>query len=105
MKNEAMISVAKCPEGYFQGCKDCRKILTQGDFAIAIRIQHLGIARHEFLAVSPPLVCCGEVKKVVRLFSSEEEAETAKKEIVERFNADPEYDVPIVSGDSNPELN
>ncbi|OGZ68860.1 MAG: hypothetical protein A3D35_03045 [Candidatus Staskawiczbacteria bacterium RIFCSPHIGHO2_02_FULL_34_9] len=65
------------------GCKDCKKILAQGYYAIGLDIREPNRNYRYLLGVDPPVLCCGHDRKVLLLFESVEEADKKQKEIIE----------------------
>lgn len=83
-KENVTVAVIDHPRGITAGCAKCRTVLKSGRFAVGVLIDP-----HKYLVgENPPIMCCGEKKKVPLLFNDEAAAEEAKKQTMLRLDAD-----------------
>lgn len=68
--------------GIHAGCILCQEIIASGLYAVEVLV-----GDHRYLVgEDPPINHCGEEKKVPRLFDSEEEAQSAARQVIEVLN-------------------
>lgn len=72
--------------GIDQRCSKCRKRYEQGNqFMVQVNIEDRG-SHSYLLGTAPPVVCCGEKKKTIRTFPTEETARVAADETITYLN-------------------
>jgi cytidine deaminase len=73
------------PEGIESGCAKCRQILRDGSWAVGLIVSE----KHKyFVGVNPPVMCCGEEKKVIETYHTEDEAKALMARVIEQLNRD-----------------
>jgi hypothetical protein len=83
-KENVTVSVVDHPLGITAGCVKCRTVLKSGRFAIGVLIDP-----HKYLVgENPPIMCCGEEKKVPLLFNDLGEADAARMRTMQTLDAD-----------------
>ncbi len=79
------VMVVEHPVGVAQGCKICREILETGKFLIGIHVRENGSDFKYFLG-APPQKHCGEQKKFLQCFETEEDAEAEKLKVLSHLS-------------------
>lgn len=69
-----------------QGCKVCKRIHLQGNYAIGIEIETEGEVHRLVTAVRPTITCCDEEKQFFETFETREEALTRKEEVLKHLH-------------------
>ena len=70
------------PRGITTSCSKCLQVLKTGTWVVRILMQG-----HTFLVgCNPPVICCGEEKKVIDAFQSEPEAEQLARIVREELS-------------------
>lgn len=82
MENPAIVWVLHHKTGFLQGCRKCRQVLSTGTFALGIEVEIRGKKKKYLIGEDPSRSCCGEEKKLIRTFATEEEANVAQAEVV-----------------------
>lgn len=81
-KEKAEVRWFNVPAGIVCGCARCRTVLRTGSWAVGVIV-----GTHKYLiGVTPPVMCCGEEKKVFQCFDTEEEAEAFAGRVIEQLN-------------------
>ncbi len=80
-KGTCEVMVVEHPQGIVQGCKKCRQILKRGNFSIGLHVREDGVD-YKYLLGAPPQEHCGEEKKFIVCFETEEEAEAEKDRVL-----------------------
>ncbi|OGZ43083.1 MAG: hypothetical protein A2719_01845 [Candidatus Ryanbacteria bacterium RIFCSPHIGHO2_01_FULL_45_22] len=82
---ECQVMVVEYPAGVIQGCKVCRTILKIGKFLIGLHVHEDGKDFKYFLG-TPPQEHCGEQKKILQCFETEEEAEAERLKVLSHLS-------------------
>ena len=85
-KGEFKVVVISHSAGINQGCRDCRKVLAEGKYALGLKIKYPNREHQYIIGVDPPVMCCGNDKKIWRLFESEDTANKGAKEVADYLN-------------------
>lgn len=70
------------------GCKLCGREIssTKDRFMLGVTVDEGRQHHRYFIAVDPPIICCGEEKKIIKTFETEEEVEREKDRVVQYLN-------------------